>query len=136
MRTQDVASRRQFLVAAGGVAGAVALYKLQHNDNLPGYVAGGGAVPADPDSAIFWNQMTRFSDLNGNTNLAKTVVFDKGPYMQSIAVNPLNNSSLVVGGTDTAPAGSACGFVFDFNSGNGSGKVWGTDTNGTTIIPQ
>ncbi len=114
----------------------VALYKLQHNDNLPGYVAGGGAVPADPDSAIFWSQMTLFSDADGNTNAAKTVVFDKGPYMQSIAVNPLNNSSLVVGGTDTAPAGAACGFVFDFNSGNGSGKVWGTDTNGTTIIPQ
>jgi DMSO/TMAO reductase YedYZ molybdopterin-dependent catalytic subunit len=29
MRAQDLASRRQFLVAAGGVAGAVALYKLQ-----------------------------------------------------------------------------------------------------------
>jgi DMSO/TMAO reductase YedYZ molybdopterin-dependent catalytic subunit len=29
MRTRDAADRRQFLVAAGGVAGAVALYKLQ-----------------------------------------------------------------------------------------------------------
>ena len=113
----------------------VALYKLQHNDNLPGYVAA-GAGPFTLDSAIFWNQMTLFSDLTGNTNAAKTVVFDKGPYMQSIATNPLNNSQLIVNGTDTAPAGSACGFVFDFNGGNGSGKVWGTDTNGTTIIPQ
>jgi general secretion pathway protein G len=106
----------------------VALFKLQHNDNLPGNNAGAFS------SAVFWNQMTMFSDLAGNTNATKTVVFDKGPYMQSIATNPLNTRQNVEDGTGNVT--NVAGFVFDFNAGNGSGKVWGTDVDSLTIIPQ
>ena len=129
------AKRSSLVSMVQSLRSQVALYKLQHNDNLPGYVAGGAGAPALA-SATFWNQMTLFSDLDGNTNATKTAVFDKGPYMQSVAVNPLNNNSAVVDGTDAAAASAACGFVFDFAAGAGSGKVWGTDTDATTIIPQ
>src|SRR6476646_9691800 len=54
----------------------IALYKLQHNDNLPGYVSTGAAALTSGDPAVignpaaadsFWGQMTLFSDLTGKT---------------------------------------------------------------------
>src|SRR5436305_13368570 len=56
----------------------IALFKLQHNDFLPGVaplVGSGGTF----DQAAFWNQMTLFSDVTGATNATKTVQYDKGP---------------------------------------------------------
>ena len=105
----------------------IALFKLQHNDRLPGanpLVDSGGAF----DATVFWNQMTMFSDLAGATVAAKDVTHVYGPYMQSIPVNPLNNSSTVA---ETAAAG--VGFQYDYNGGIGSGKVWGIDSTGAQI---
>ena len=117
----------------------IALFKLQHNDYLPG-----GAAPVSSgaafDSATFWNQMTLFSDVNGATNATKTVVFDKGPYMQSIPKNPLcptvANSSVVEATVNGAAAAAVVGFIYDYQAGAGSGKIWGTDTDGKTAVPQ
>jgi general secretion pathway protein G len=94
----------------------VALYKLQHGDTLP-----------DLTAATGWNNLTQTSSYQGTT---------VGPYMQSVPTNALNNNSNVVDGDGSAAAGSACGFVYDYNGGNGSGKVFGTDTDGVTIVPQ
>src|SRR5438046_7223998 len=48
----------------------IALFKLQHNDRLPGVAvlvdSGGTFAPA-----VFWNQMILFSDLTGGTAAAK-----------------------------------------------------------------
>ena len=47
----------------------IALFKLQHNDYLPGaatLVGTGGTF----DSAVFWNQMTQFSDVTGAVSTA------------------------------------------------------------------
>jgi len=115
----------------------IALFKLQHNDYLPGTAPLNGATF---DQATFWNQMTLFSDVTGATNATKTVQFDKGPYMQSTPKNPLcptaANSSDVAEGTDVAPVTSVCGFIYDYQAGAGSGKIWGTDTDGKTAVPQ
>ena len=88
----------------------IALFKLQHNDFLPGANPLVGAMGTF-SSTTFWNQMTLFSDVTGATNATKTVQFDKGPYMQSIPKNPLcptaANSSLVeatVNGADATGA--------------------------------
>jgi general secretion pathway protein G len=115
----------------------IALFKLQHNDYLPGTAPLNGAAF---DQATFWNQMTLFSDVTGATNATKTVQFDKGPYMQSIPKNPLcpatANNSDVVATVNGAASGAVCGFVYDYQAGAGSGKIWGTDTDGKTAIPQ
>ena len=109
----------------------IALFKLQHNDRLPGVaplVDSGG--PADAAQATFWNQMTLFSDLDGATSATKTATHVYGPYMQSIPTNPLNNSQTIA-----SAAAPGVGFVYDFAGGSGSGKVWGVDQNGA-LIPQ
>jgi general secretion pathway protein G len=115
----------------------IALFKLQHNDYLPGTAPLNGATF---DQATFWNQMTLFSDVTGATNATKTVQYDKGPYMQSIPKNPLcptsTASSDVVATVNGAASGAVCGFVYDYQAGAGSGKIWGTDTDGKTAVAQ
>ena len=123
----------------------IALFKLQHNDYLPGKAplvgAGGGAFV----EATFWDQMTKFTDVTGAISTAKTVVYDKGPYMQSLPKNPLcptvaNSSNVEEAGAITngvpANASAVVGFIYDFQGGAGSGKIWGTDTDGKTAVKQ
>ena len=116
----------------------IALFKLQHNDYLPGSAPLNGAFV----SATFWDQMTLFSNVTGATQATKDVPngFDKGPYMQSIPKNPLcpdtTASSTVVATVNGAASATVCGFVYDYQGGAGSGKIWGTDTDGKTAIPQ
>jgi general secretion pathway protein G len=100
----------------------VALYKLQHNDNLP---------PA----ATFWTAMTTASDSTGAAYVAATSPDGPfGPYMQSIPANSLNNSTVVLDSAVTFPgtAASTCGWVYDFTGG--TGRVWGTDALGTKLV--
>ena len=107
----------------------VALYQLQHNGVLPGSKNG------TFDNTTFWNEMTMFSDVNGNTNATGTTVFAFGPYMQAIPANALNSNSTVIDGAvaPPGPAASACGYEYDFTGG--TGRVYGTDTTGTTLLP-
>ena len=115
----------------------IALFKLQHNDYLPGTAPLNGATF---DQATFWDQMLLFTDVTGATNATKTVQFDKGPYMQSIPKNPLcpttASNSDVVDTVNGAASGAVCGFVYDYQGGAGSGKIWGTDTDGKTAVAQ
>jgi general secretion pathway protein G len=123
----------------------VALYKLQHNDNLPGFVSTGAAafvsgepaVAGDPPTAdSFWAQMTLFSDVTGKTKASSDAAngFIYGPYMQSVAVNSLTNNSTV---KDGAAATAGADFVYDFAGNTGSGKVWGTsDRAAGTLVQQ
>ena len=107
----------------------IALFKLQHNDRLPGVnplVDSGGTL----DQAVFWNQLTMFTSLAGDPVAAKNTATGHvyGPYMQSIPTNPLNNSQTVA---EAAAAG--LGFMYDYSGGAGSGKIWGIDANGAQI---
>jgi len=103
----------------------IALFKLQHNDYLPGCNPVSNTTFAE---ATFWDQMTLFSDLAGGTQAAKDATHVYGPYMQSKPVNPLNSSSSVA-----AAAAVGVGFVYDYNAGAGSGKLWGVDATGALI---
>ena len=101
----------------------VALYRLQHNDTLPGV-------------ATFWTLMTTKTDANGAAFVQGTSNSGPfGPYMQDIPKNALNSNtsvldSAIAPGSKTA---SACGYQYDFTGG--TGKVWGTDTDGLTVLP-
>src|SRR4051812_389115 len=92
----------------------IALFKLQHNDMLPGATALKDTGGTWSETA-FWDQMTKFSDLAGTPATAKNtgagIVY--GPYMQSIPVNPLvatANASKVKDGVFD-PTGTAVSYT-------------------------
>ena len=117
----------------------IALFRLQHNDFLPGVspLVGSGATF---DQATFWNQLTMFTDVTGAVSTARTAVYEKGPYMQQTPKNPLcptsASASLVEATVDGAKASGVVGFIYDYQGGTGSGRIWGTDTDGLTPVPQ
>lgn len=102
----------------------IQLFRLQHGEVLPNLI--GGVDTVGSVDTTNWDAFTGTSTFGGKTF---------GPYMQAPPKNPLNNLGAVVQGNDgTTPAGSACGFVYDYGTGgNGTGRIWGTDTDGTTI---
>ena len=73
-----------------------------------------------------WTALTASSTYNGQ---------NYGPYMQSVPVNSLTNGSLVGNGTFGGTAVSNKDYVYDFNSGNGSGNIWGCSDHAGTIVP-
>jgi general secretion pathway protein G len=122
----------------------IALFKLQHNDYLPGQLALVGSGGTFSQTA-FWNQLTMFSDVTGAVNATKTAQYDKGPYMQSTPKNPLCPTALNASNVEEAgalvngvppAAGAVVGFIYDYQGGAGSGKIWGTDTDGKTPVNQ
>ena len=108
----------------------VSLYRLQHNDNLP---------PA----ATFWTLMTTQTDATGAAYTTASASGPFGPYMQSIPTNALNSLSTVVdsaGALYVAPPGTAavatgvCGWAYDYSTGSGSGRIYGTNTDKLTLV--
>jgi general secretion pathway protein G len=106
----------------------VELYKLQHGDTLPNLVTD-------------WTPLTTPSTYPavGGTTF--------GPYMQAIPINPLNSLSTVSDSSanlsgvttqanltaDIKTPGSGVGFVYDYESGAGSGLIYGTDSTGKAV---
>jgi general secretion pathway protein G len=90
----------------------IELYKLQHGDGLPNLIAS-------------WDPLTTVTSFGGQ---------NFGPYMQAAPSNPLNNNTNVVNGNGTAAAAAACGFIYDYAAGAGTGRIYGTDTDGTTVF--
>src|SRR5688500_15617836 len=72
-------------------------YMIQHDDDPPGYPAGGD-ITQTPDQSHFISQMTRFTDGVGNTAGAYSSQYRYGPYLTKIPENPLSsrNEILVV----------------------------------------
>jgi general secretion pathway protein G len=98
----------------------IELYKLQHKDKLP-------------DLVTNWNPMTTKTNIDGGA----VAPLDYGPYMQSAPTNPVNTLSNVTNG-DSALAGASadCGFIYDYNAGAGTGRIWGTATDKRTKFPE
>lgn len=97
----------------------IELYKLQHGDTLPNLTTATGSWAPFTGTTTYGNPAQTF-----------------GPYMQAVPTNPENGFSTVVDSTaspgTTVTAGT--GFTYDYNSGNGTGEIYGTsDTVGTTV---
>jgi len=102
----------------------VELYKLQHNDTLP-------------DLTTNWGYMTQKTDVTGSlTPAAGAVTF--GPYMQDIPVNALTTTKppVVKNGDGTAAVAGA-DYIYDYNGGAGTGRMWATTdiASGTIFVP-
>src|SRR5215207_3806559 len=70
------ARRSNVQTTAQTLRSQIALYRLQHQDNLPN-LTGDGTGATD-----FWAHMTQYSDESGNLNgLTKTATHKYGPYM-------------------------------------------------------
>jgi prepilin-type N-terminal cleavage/methylation domain-containing protein len=81
---------------------AVALYNQQHGE-YPGANADGGGGAANSETA-FLNQLTQFTDADGNVSATKTGAFIYGPYLtrSSMPPDPIMNVATV----DVTNAGS------------------------------
>ena len=73
----------------------VTRYMIQHDDDPPGYPAGGNTTLA-PTEADFIDQMTRYTDLLSNSNTAYSDTFRFGPYLTRIPDNPLTGKNAVL----------------------------------------
>jgi general secretion pathway protein G len=67
----------------------IEVYKLQHRDVAPGYIAG------VPSAAAFTSQMTLFTDEYGATNASKTSTYKFGPYLRQVPENPINGKTSI-----------------------------------------
>jgi prepilin-type N-terminal cleavage/methylation domain-containing protein len=101
---------------------AVELYAAEHNGTFP-------------TAAEFADQLTQYSDIDGNTNATKTAVFMYGPYLRSVPVQkagPHKGSAVVTGTQGTAGSGwwyTATSGDIRINAAAGD-----TDSNGVTWI--
>ena len=85
----------------------IELYKIQHNDELPG---AGTATLVDA--------------LTDQTDIAGAAGTDYGPYLQSIPVNPFNNLNTIATGTAAAsPLDNTTGWYFNTTTG----EFWAND---------
>jgi general secretion pathway protein G len=92
----------------------IELYKIQHNDNLPGVAAGTHTGGAGLVNALI-----------GGTDIFGEVGTDYGPYMQKIPTNQFVDSNVIGTGNADPPAVSNDGTQgWYFNTTNG--KLWAT----------
>jgi general secretion pathway protein G len=75
--------------------GSAELYYHQHNSTYPGAVASG--VPGSADAAAYFaDQLTLYTDVDGNAAAVKTALIKYGPYIKKgIPVNPFNDLNTV-----------------------------------------
>ena len=103
----------------------IELFKIQHNDILPGEILNADGTITEATAVTFVNAMCLKTDQYGNVGVAAVNRF--GPYMRKIPVNPFSNapdtvitvaglseegSSVIVGDSKLAAGSSASGWYF------------------------
>jgi general secretion pathway protein G len=101
----------------------IELYKVQHNDNLPGVAKGTHTAGAD-----FVAALTGYTNVFGDTVL-RTDPNAYGPYLQKIPTNQFVDSDVVTcnplnGATPGVVDDGTQGWYFDEDTG----KFWATDS--------
>jgi hypothetical protein len=109
------------------VRSQVELYKIQHNDTLPGEILNADGTITPATAVSFVNQFTSKTDQYGNVDPGggDPSVYRFGPYMRQIPENPFSASATVVvagisegassvsvGGTILAAGGNDAGWHF------------------------
>jgi len=102
----------------------IELYKIQHNDKLPGVETAAGTY-GSVGTETFVNCMTSYTDVDGNP-VAGPGANIYGPYMQKIPTNPFSNLDLVTFNAATAAATAGTGLA-GWNLDPASGKFQADD---------
>ncbi|HZW11470.1 MAG TPA: prepilin-type N-terminal cleavage/methylation domain-containing protein [Phycisphaerales bacterium] len=98
---------------------AIELYAAEHNGTFP-------------TVADFSDQLTQYSDIDGNTNATKTAVFMYGPYLRSVPVQkggPNKGSADITGTQGTAGSG----WWYTASTGDVRINAAGTDTDSNGV---
>ncbi len=103
--------------ANGSLDGRLALYKIEHGDQLPDLAAasaGGQHFKPLTEVSTYGNPPVR-----------------RGPYLSSVPVNPATGGSVVMNAASFEPDGRpspvpGADFIYDFGGGAGTGRLWRT----------
>ena len=100
---------------------AVELYYHQHGE-YPSINSAGGAYGAADSIEAFTNQLTKYTNSNGEVAVTKSTTYKYGPYLkkQALPINPMDddNALLIVNTGDITEVGTnAGGWWFDNVSG-------------------
>ena len=110
----------------------IQIYAAQHLEVPPGYPDGDRTQT--PTEQAFIEQLTISSNQNGQTAPVGTNGFPRGPYMQMMPVNPLNNKRTVqvLADSDAFPAnpGDTYGWIYKPASGEVRADSPGSDYSG------
>jgi len=96
----------------------ISLYKIQHND----------APPAVTATTTTWDEMTQYTDVDGNISTTKTTVYCYGPYLLAVPVNPFT-------GTNPPTVGGATTFDWNYTVADGTIHA-GADTTADSAAHQ
>jgi general secretion pathway protein G len=117
------------------VRNQIELYKTQHNDLNPGYIA---------SNKTAWQtvvtQLTGTTAVDGipNASTTPTAAYPHGPYLMKMPVNPYNNLSdikIVAAGTEfSAAADGSTGWLYQAETATFKINYSGTDSNGVAYV--
>jgi len=108
----------------------IELFKIQHNDILPGEILNADGTITAATAASFVNAMCLKTDQYGTVGTTPASTYRFGPYMKKLPVNPFSNtpdttvvvadlseggSSVAVGTTKLATGGQTSGWYFVVN---------------------
>ena len=110
----------------------VLIYKAHHLEVAPGYP--NGLTTATPTEQAFIDQATLSSNATGQTAAIGTSGYIRGPYLQHIPKNPLNNLDTVqmLGNGESFPANGddSHGWIYKAATGEIKADSSGTDDSG------
>jgi general secretion pathway protein G len=92
------------------VRSQIELYKIQHNDNLPGTIPIGAVVD-------FVTSMTSKTKQDGTVGTDLALGFRYGPYMKSMPGNPFVDGTAAYDVDITTLGGGNCGWYYDTTTG-------------------
>jgi prepilin-type N-terminal cleavage/methylation domain-containing protein len=103
--------------ANGSLDGRLALYKIEHGDQLPDLAAASAG-------GEHFKPLTQASTYG-------TPPVRRGPYLSSVPVNPATGGSIVMNASSFEADGRpspvpGADFIYDFGGGAGTGKLWRT----------
>jgi general secretion pathway protein G len=110
----------------------VAVFKAQHQDVPPGYPRGKPTLAPTADALV--QQMTEHSDVNCGVSTTAAPVFQYGPYISALPVNPISgsNSVEVIGNNEPLPPPDGkTGWIYKPQTQEIIANVTGKDASGT-----
>jgi general secretion pathway protein G len=109
----------------------IIVYRAQHLDVSPGYPH--DQTGTTPDQADFLNQMSQYTDQNGNVSATFSQLYQYGPYISQMPANPVNSRSDVIFIADGAAiplVDGTSGFIYQPQTQTLIANLTTTDTNG------